>query len=153
MSAYALFLIMLAFCLASGVFALVKGGKPERIGAAIILANLVAVGANDILLHDQRILLTIDGLTAVALLPLTLRYASIWLGAVMLLYGLQFGLHAFYFVLERPKDALHVWVNNANFFAISAALAIGTIMSLMRRRSSRAAVAPVLAEPPPTPTP
>jgi hypothetical protein len=139
MSAYTLFLIMLAFCLASGVFALVKGGAPERIGAAIILANLVLTGANDILLHDQRVLLAIDGLTAVALLPLTLRYASVWLGAVMLLYGLQFGLHAFYFVLERPKDTLHVWINNSNFFAISAALAAGTAMSLMRRRTPKAA--------------
>jgi hypothetical protein len=151
MSAYALFLIMLAFCLASGVFALVKGGTPERIGAAIILANLVAVGANDVILHDQRVLLAIDGLTAMALLPITLRYASVWLGAVMLLYGLQFGLHAFYFVLERPKDALHVWVNNANFFTISAALAIGTVLSLMRRRPRPA---PTLAmAQPPAPTP
>lgn len=151
MSAYALFLIMLAFCLASGVFALVKGGTPERIGAAIILANLVAVGANDVILHDQRVLLAIDGLTAMALLPITLRYASVWLGAVMLLYGLQFGLHAFYFVLERPKDALHVWVNNANFFTISAALAIGTVLSLTRRRPRPAATLAMAQPPAPTP--
>lgn len=138
MSAYTIFLLALAFCLGSCVFALVKGGTPERIGALIILANLMATAANENLLHDQRILLAIDGLTAVALLPLTLRYASVWLGVVMLLYGLQFGLHAFYFVLERPKDALHVTINNANFCAIILSLGWGTIQA-WRQRSVRAA--------------
>ena len=139
MAAYALFLLMVGFGLASCAFALVKGGAAERIGAAIILANLMATAANESLLHDQRVLLSIDGVTAVALLPLTLRYGSVWLGAVMLLYGAQFGLHAFYFVLERPKDPLHVAINNANFFAIVVCLAAGTAMSLNRRRKLKPA--------------
>lgn len=138
MSSYALAIAVLAFSLVSCAFALIKGGAQERMGAAIILANLVASAANEVFLQDQRILLGIDALTAIALLPLTMRYASVWLGAVMLLYGVQFALHAVYFVLERPKDMLHVAINNTNFFAISVCLAVGTVMSWKRRRKTRA---------------
>lgn len=141
MSSYALAIVILAFSLASCVFALIKGGTQERIGAGIILLNLVATAANESLLHDQRILLAIDAVTAIALLPLTLRYASVWLGSVMLLYGVQFALHAFYFVLERPKDLLHVAINNTNFFAISVCLAVGTLTSWMRRRKAARPIA------------
>jgi len=141
MSAYALALTVLAFSLVSCAFAFVKGGSQERIAAAIILANLLATMANESFLHDQRVLLAIDGVTALALLPLTLRYASMWMGAIMLLYGGQFALHAFYFVLERRKDLLHVAINNTNFFAISLCLAIGTAYAMARRaRVRRAAI-------------
>ncbi|WP_293904613.1 hypothetical protein [Phenylobacterium sp.] len=140
MSSYALAIVVLVFSLASCVFAFAKGGTQERIGAAIILANLLATAANETLLRDQRILLAIDGVTALALLPLTLRYASGWLGAIMLLYGAQFALHAFYFVLERSKDLLHVAINNVNFFAISLCLAGGTALA-WRKRARRARVA------------
>lgn len=136
MSSYAVAIAILAFSLLTCVFAFVKGAAQERIGAAIILANLAATAVNENFIHDQRVLLTIDALTAIALLPLTLRYASVWLGAVMLLYGLQFALHAYYFVLERPKDLLHVAINNSNFLAISICLAVGTILAWRRRRSA-----------------
>jgi hypothetical protein len=129
MSAYALAILAFVSSLASCGFALAKGGSQERIAAAIILANLAATAANETWLHDQRVLLTIDGLTAVGLLPLLMRSASVWLGVVMLLYGIQFGLHAFYFVLERPKDALHVTINNSNFLAISLCLGFGTMVA------------------------
>jgi hypothetical protein len=127
---------LLVFSLLTCLLAFVRGGTPERIGAAIILANIVATAANGMFLKDQRVLLAIDGATAIAFLPLVLRYASVWLGGVMLLYGVQFGLHAFYFVLERPKDLLHVTINNANFFAISLCLAAGTVISWRRRRKA-----------------
>jgi uncharacterized membrane protein YwaF len=130
---------LLVFCLLTCLLAFVKGGAQERIGAAIILANIVATAVNGAVLKDQRVMLAIDGATALALLPLTLRYASIWLGGVMLLYGVQFGLHAFYFVLERPKDLLHVAINNANFVAISLCLAVGTVIAWMRRRNPKIA--------------
>jgi hypothetical protein len=139
MNSYLAAILVLVFSLLACVFALAKGGTQERIGAAIILANLVATSVNETLIQSQQVLLAIDALTAVALLPLTLRYASIWLGAVMLLYGLQFALHAYYFVLEQPRDALHITINNANFLAISVCLAAGTAMSWRRRQSLRVA--------------
>jgi hypothetical protein len=139
MSAIILADALLVFSFLACLFAFVKGGTPERIGAAVILANLIAGAANEVLLQDQRIILGIDGVTALVLLVMAVRYASLWLGGVMLLYGLQFGLHAVYFVLERPRDSLHVAINNADFLAVGLCLAGGTAMAWMRRRQLKAA--------------
>ena len=46
--------------------------------------------------------------TALCLLVIAVRYASFWLGGVMLLYAAQFSLHAFYLVTSRPIDIDHV---------------------------------------------
>lgn len=127
--------LMLAFTLGTCVFALVKGGTAERIGAGVILANTLAAMINQTILHNQLVDLAIDGVTALILLAVAVRYASFWQGAVMLLYAMQFGLHAFYFVLERPHDMLHVIINNLIFFTISVCLAAGTGLAWRRRRS------------------
>jgi hypothetical protein len=116
------------------VFAL--GGAAERIGAGVILTNLLAGFANDLLMHPQLaqlLELCIDGVTALILLGITVRYASFWLGAVMLLYGLQFGLHAYYAVLERQRDFLHLVLNDADFIAVNLAMTAGTLMAWRRR--------------------
>lgn len=131
---YAIAIFLLAFSFLTCMFALVKGGTAERIGSAIILGNLFATMANEYLLRSQLVALSIDGLTALLLLAIAVRYASIWLGAVMLLYGLQFALHASYIVLERPRDNLHVVLNNADWFAVSICLAVGTVLAWMGRR-------------------
>ena len=86
-----LLVLILVICL----FAFTKGGAAERIGAGVILANLLAGMANESLFHSQLITLCVDGLTALALLPVAVYYASLWLGGVMLLYAAQFALHAF----------------------------------------------------------
>jgi hypothetical protein len=125
--------ILLVFGLLSCLLALVKGGMAERIGAGIILANIVAYMANEAHFQNQVVSLVIDGLTALALLGVAISFASFWLGAVMLLYALQFSLHAFYFVQERPRDILHFVVNNVIFFATSLSLMTGTILAWRRR--------------------
>ncbi len=119
------------------LFAFWKGGRPERIGAAIILANVLAYAVNETQFQLQIANLVIDALTALSLLAVAVRYASFWQGAVMLLYAMQFSLHSFYFVMERPRDVLHVVANNLIFFAISGCLAAGTALA-MRRRSATA---------------
>lgn len=130
---------LLAFSLVACLFAFAKGGQGEQIGAGVILANLFAMMiSNQVLGKNQIVVLGIDALTAFALLAVTLRYASLWLGGVMLLYALQFTLHAFYFVSERPRDRLHVVANNVDFFAVSLCLVIGTAVAW--RRSRRTAV-------------
>jgi hypothetical protein len=78
----------------------------------------------------------------VALLVIAVRYASFWLGAVMLLYALQFALHAVYYVVERPRDSLHVILNNLDFFAVCVCLAAGTAVAWRRRL--RLATAPAV---------
>ncbi|MBS0334020.1 MAG: hypothetical protein JSS35_14730 [Proteobacteria bacterium] len=132
--------ILLIFGLLSCVFALAKGGLPERIGAGVILANIVAYMVNEAHFQNQVVSLVIDGLTAVALLGVAVSFASFWLGAVMLLYALQFTMHAFYFVQERPRDILHFVVNNVIFFATSLSLISGTALAWRRRLSDARAL-------------
>ena len=123
------------------LFALWKGGTAERIGAAVIAANILAYIANETTFHNSFLNLVIDALTALALLAVAVRYASFWQGAVMLLYALQFSLHAFYFVSERTRDTFHAIANNAIFLTITACLVAGTALAWRRRIAEPAASA------------
>jgi hypothetical protein len=127
---------LIAFSVLSCVFAFLRGDEPERIGAGVIFANLLLTLGGQAFISESVFSiaqLTLDAVTALALLVLAVRYASLWLGAVMMLYALQFALHAFYSVTERPRDLLHAMVNNLDFFAISLCLVIGTAVSWRRR--------------------
>jgi hypothetical protein len=134
----------LAFGFGACAFALLKGGRAERIGALIILANIL-IGLGGELLFPKSIMLALDALTATAMLVVAVMYASPWLGMVMLLYAVQFGLHAFYFVMARPRDPFHVMVNNLDFLAILICLAAGTAIAWRRRATRRAAAGPATA--------
>jgi hypothetical protein len=131
----------LVFSLVVCLFAMLKGGSAERGGAIVILANMLIGVVIEATGPTQIEILSLDAFTAAALLIMALRYASFWLGAVMLLYALQFALHAYYFVLERPRDFLHVVLNNLDFFAVSLCLAAGTVVAWRRRRRAAAALA------------
>jgi hypothetical protein len=127
----------LTFGLAACLLALFKGGAAERLGAAIIFANLVLAMAGE-QFFPKSILLWLDALTAIGMLAIAILYASPWLGGVMLLYAVQFALHAYYFVAERPRDPFHVMVNNIDFLGILTCLAIGTLVSWRRRARAKA---------------
>jgi hypothetical protein len=115
-------------------FSLWKGSAAERIGASVIMANIVVATANYSFFHIQVGDLVIDAVSALVMLALALRYASLWLGAVMLVYAAQFGLDAFYMVTERPvDDLLHMVINNANTVLVIIALAAGTALAWMQR--------------------
>jgi hypothetical protein len=129
---------LIAFSVLSCIFAFIRGAEPERIGAGVIFANLLLTLGGQAFIPEPETAfsvaqLTLDAVTALALLVLAVRYASLWLGAVMMLYALQFALHAFYSVTERPRDMLHAIVNNVDFFAVSLCLVIGTAASWRRR--------------------
>jgi hypothetical protein len=126
-------LAALILCIAGCLFAFVKGGVPERIGGGVILANLVLGSVSHSYIGNEVVDLCIDGLTATALLILALRYAAVWQGAAMLIFAVQFGLNAFYLVLERPADHLHDIVNNADSLAVSICLIVGTVLAWRRR--------------------
>ncbi|THD77404.1 MAG: hypothetical protein E7812_15860 [Phenylobacterium sp.] len=133
------------------LLALVKGDAAERLGAGVIIANLAVAFARQMIFHGgalQVAALCNDGLTALVLLALTLRYASLWLGVVMLLYALLFGLNAYYFVLERHGDLLYMVVSDVDFFGVNLALFVGTVTAWTRRRqiATAPAPAPALAE-------
>jgi hypothetical protein len=118
-----------------------KGGPAERTGAGVILANLVLLWVADLVWPTASsgvFGLVVDGLTAVGLLMMVLRYASLWLGGVMLLYALKFTLHAFYFVTARAPDVLHAVINNVDFMGVVFCLVAGTAVA-WRKRSRAAA--------------
>ena len=117
-------------------FALLKGGPAERAGGGVILANLVLLWLANLVnptASSGVFGLVVDGLTAAGLLLIALRYGSLWLGGAMLLYGAQFTLHSFYFVMERPKDNLHAIINNLNFLGIIFCLIFGSLLAWSRR--------------------
>ncbi len=109
-----------------------KGGPTERIGAGLILANLFFdLFVSPKLPGELRptLRLVLDALTASGLLALAMWYASLWLGAAMLLFATQFTLHSYYFVTNRHPDYFHALVNNLNFLGIILCLATGTALS------------------------
>jgi hypothetical protein len=128
--------VLTSVVVAGCLFALWKGGPGERSGASVILANLVILRLFAIFLPAASYglaELAVDGLTAMALLVLVLRFASLWLGGVMLLYALQFSSHAFYMVTERPADRLHAIINNLDFTGVVVCLVTGTAVAWRRR--------------------
>jgi hypothetical protein len=134
--------ILLLLGVAGCAFAFWKGGSAERAGACVILANLLLMWAGGRVLASAStgvFGLVVDGLTAAALLIIVLRYASLWLGGVMLLYAIEFSLRAFYFVTERPFDLLHAIVNNADFMGVVFCLVAGTAVTWRRRMRAAAA--------------
>jgi hypothetical protein len=128
------------------VFAFWRGGAAERWGAAIIMANQLLTTVFVVLERSRPgpinmlVQLTLDGVTAVALLLILLRFGRAWLGVAMLLYAAQFTLQSVYLVAELKKDALHVYLNNLDFIAVHISLVVGTLQHW--RRSARAAAAP-----------
>jgi len=118
-------------------FALFRGGRPEQIGASINLACAIAAELAHMVWgpEDSSVpLLLIDFALALGFLLLAVRFASIWLGAAMLLQAAQFSLHAWYIVEERPHDLFYFRVNNIDTIGISLVLVIGTVMAWRRRR-------------------
>ncbi len=135
---------LISLTLGISLFALWKGGPAERLGGAVVTTNVLLALISALFLPpslESLSRLTLDGLTALGLLVIALRYASFWLGGAMLLYAGQFSLHAFYMVTSREIDLTHVRLNNLNFLGISICLAAGTIIGWRRRVVSRRAAA------------
>lgn len=144
MSGVSLFWLLAALCLGACCLAIVKGGRAERIGAVVVLANLlasVAIETNLPKASVQIAQIALDAVTALGLLALALRYASPWLGAAMFLYAALFALHSYYLVMERPRDMFHFAANNLCFSAVSIALVVGTIVAWRQRLRDRGAKA------------
>lgn len=136
-----LFLAQNLVSLLAILFALWKGGLAERLAAAVVAANLVIGLSATFLAPDSTGLVRLgnDGLAALALLAITLRYAAPWMGAVMFFYAAQFSLHSFYLVTERSdQDLLHAVINNIDFAGVLLSLIAGVFMAWRHRaRGSR----------------
>ena len=106
-----LWIAILAVC----ALAYLKGGAVERIGAGLTLVLALAFqGVNAWVPEAHRAIphLVLDGVLALGFMIMALRYASAWLGLVMVLQGVQFSLHAFYFVTHKTPGLTYAVVNN-----------------------------------------
>lgn len=122
-----------------------KGGRAEQLGAGLKLATSLIVLVVHLVLKQGSIsgaLLTADGVLAVGFLALAIRYASLWIGAAMLLQAGQFSLHAWYLVGEMPRDRFYAIANNLVTISILLCILVGTLISWSaRRRAARTAQA------------
>jgi hypothetical protein len=128
--------LQLAFAVGVVLFALWKGGAAERLTALVVAANVAAGLVIDGFFESSTAVLRFvtDGVTAIALLPVAMRWASPWMGAVMLFYASQFSLHAYYELVERnQRDYLHAVINNINFSGVTLCLAAGAAAAWRRR--------------------
>jgi hypothetical protein len=134
-------LLINIFSVFGALFAVWKGGAAERTAALVVIANVLIGQSGELLApaSDDIIRLVNDGLTAVVLLAVTVRFSALWMGGVMLFYAAQFSMHSYYLVTERPTDYLHSLINNVDFIGIIWCLIIGTAVAWRRRvRQARA---------------
>ncbi|TAJ71124.1 MAG: hypothetical protein EPO51_15220 [Phenylobacterium sp.] len=144
-------LVINIFSVLGAAFALWRGGVAERTAAIIVIANALVGEASHWTAPDSEALVRLvnDGLTALALLAVTVRHGAPWMGGVMLFYAAQFSLHSYYLVMARPStDYLHALINNVNFSGIIWCLIIGTAVA-WRRRVRTASARTASAPPPP----
>ena len=133
----------LATLLATGAFAWWKGGAPERLGTLVF--GLGTVGA-DIwrAAGGQHSAVTplfaVDLMMALGFLYIAIRYSSLWLGAAMLLLSASFALHATGLTdPARPRwhgMIIYLLANSILSYLIMAALAGGTIATIVNRRQT-----------------
>lgn len=136
-------IVLDALCALGAAFALWKGGRAERWVAIVIIINIVIgqVGSALTSGNDDLIRFIDDGLTALVILTIAIRYGALWMGGVMLFYAAQFSLHSFYLVTGRPRDFIHAVVNDVDFTGIVWCLVVGAAVSWRRRvLASRARV-------------
>lgn len=129
-----------------GAFAYWKGGPAEKFcGVAnvvvaalyIVCQALIAAGA-----ELQVVFLLIDCGLALVFLALAVRYASLFLGAAMILQGAQFSLHAYYMVTEKLMDAGYLLANNVISWLVLACIVVATLFTWSKRRATTGAARP-----------
>jgi hypothetical protein len=133
-----LFYVGMAATLGVSAFGLWKGDTPVRYA---VLTRLLVEFATLIInpkfgdVGGESVLLVVDFAFAVILLVLAVRFASLWIGAAMILQAAQFSLHAYYLVMELPHDRLHAWINNTDNWGILISICLGTILAIRRRKA------------------
>ncbi len=123
------------------LFAMWKGGFAERVTAVVVILNVITGEVAYILvpISEAMIRLFNDGITALVLLGVTVRFGALWMGGVMLFFAAQFSLHSYYLGTDRPHDFLHALINNIDFSGIIGCLIIGTAVVWRQRVSARMA--------------
>jgi hypothetical protein len=135
--------IVLALVIFSVAFAWWKGGRPERVGSLFNAVICIGVTAFQVMIHetlDTIPILIADGLLAMGFLVLAIRYASLWLGAAMLLQGMAFTMHsALLMGVVQPGLAYYAAMNVMSL-GVLLSIVLGTAyVWVVRRRTARSA--------------
>ena len=126
---------ILAVCM----FGIFKGGSAERLGAGLTVSIALAFQVLNVALPEETRPvphLVLDGVLALGFLALSVRYASLWLGGVMLLQGVQFSLHAYFFVTKLAPNLTYAVVNNLVTCGTLIGILIGTLGFLRANRAA-----------------
>jgi len=116
------------------------GEEAERLGGMLVLAVAVSFALADLLPSRELTrgaYLLLDGVLALGLLVMALRFARAWVGVALLLQAVQFSLHASYLVVGKPYDNVYAMVNNLVSLGVLISLAWGVILVRARRHAAR----------------
>jgi hypothetical protein len=123
------------------VFVALRGGPPERLGIAMIVAAWIGtIVAHELTRPVLPVLtfLILDGVVTVGFLIVAVRYSSLWLGGAMICQAVSFGAHAMWLFdedsLSRQSRYLYVAVTNVVGFLVLFILIGGTFATIARRR-------------------
>lgn len=132
--------------IATCIFAWFKGGKAERFGATIFFAAGMGTLTFEMLTHQSTPVvaeLLLDSAEAVGFLVLAIRYNNLWVGAAMMLKGLQLAVHATHLTDEAdPMFAgFNLYAASLNLISLLLCIVLlgGTVASIRRRVAERKA--------------
>ena len=94
-----------------------KGGASERYGSTVYALSVLGTMCLELVTGQSTPVtqeLFLDTAVAVAFLALAIRYNNLWLGAAMMVKGLQLGIHA-----TRLTDGEDSMFGNVNLYALS----------------------------------
>lgn len=134
MSPFLMFLLAVIFSVC--IFAVVKGGPAERRAGLIFAIGTIGVELIHFVLPRAMqggLLLAMDGFVAGGFLLLALRYTSVWLGVAMLLQGVQFSLHAYYFVVGGQRGYTYALINNIDSAGVLLCMLVGSVIAWRKR--------------------
>ncbi len=129
----------------SCLFAWIKGGAGERIGASVFCAAVLGTLAEEMITHQATPVLgelLLDTVAATAFLALAIRYNNLWLGTAMIVKGLQLALHATHLTDgDDPYLAgFNLYAASLNFLSDLTCLSLiaATLSAIKERRRRRA---------------
>jgi hypothetical protein len=128
--------LLVLVCLAAWM----KGGASERLSAALVLGAMflnLAIHAFAPKASQNFLLLGVDGVIALGLLIVALRYMRFWLGGAVMLQAVQFSLHAYYLVNEMRHDRNYAVVNNLVTYGLLLLILLGTVRAWRLRKSGK----------------
>ena len=141
---------MTASAAAGCILAIWKGGPAERAGgiliggawlASLLVYPIVNAGGSPYATYAPYLPVAIDGVVAVGLLGLALRYSSAWLGVAVFLQAAELALHAAFLIGDGSGARAYIARVNILGSALILLLLFATVRVWLRGlKAQRAAV-------------